>query len=105
MKDTYGLIGCLRAKEGEVENLAKILLEAADLMKTAEGCFTYLVCRDDEKPNTVIINELWTTKEAHDASLSVPGVRELIGKAMPLLEEMPKGGQELKILGGHFNNL
>jgi len=31
----------------------------------------------------------------------MPEVRQLIQQAMPLLDGMPTGGQELTILGGH----
>ena len=40
------------------------------------------------------------SKEEHDNSLKVDGVRELIMKAMPLLDGQPTKGQEIEILGG-----
>lgn len=36
------------------------------------------------------------TKETHEASLAVAGVRELIGKAIPILAEMPRKGVEIQ---------
>ena len=96
----YGLHGSLKAKEGQTEELAKILIKASELVATVKGCQLYVVGLDDTKPNTVWITEIWDTKEDHDNSLQVPGVRELIGTAMPLLDGQPEKGQELSILGG-----
>jgi len=97
----YGLHGKLTAQEGKVEELSSILLQAADLMKNADGCHLYMVSVDDSLPNTVWITELWDTETHHEESLSLPGVRELIAKAIPILGEQPSKGQELNVLGGH----
>ena len=96
----YGLHGKLVAQKGKGEELSKILLEAAALMKTAKGCHLYIVGIDNENPDEVWITEIWETKQDHDNSLNVPGVKELIGKAIPILNESPKQGQEWSILGG-----
>jgi quinol monooxygenase YgiN len=96
----YGLNGSFEAKEGKKTELAEILLEAADLMKSAKGCHLYMISFDKNKPNQVCVTEIWDNQADHDDSLNLPGVRELIGKAMPLLAGMPQKGQELEILGG-----
>lgn len=96
----YGLHGKLVAKDGRGEALARILLEAAALMESAPGCHLYAVSLNRADPNQVWVTEIWDSKADHDNSLSLPGVRELIGKAMPLLDGSPQGGQELKVLGG-----
>jgi len=96
----YGLHGKLAAKEGKGKELAQILLNASALMKSAKGCHLYVVGIDDNQPDEVWVTEIWDSKEDHDNSLSVPGVRELIGTAMPILAGPPQKGQELKILGG-----
>lgn len=48
----------------------------------------------------IYVTEIWDSKEDHDNSLKVEGVRELIMSAMPILDEQPTKGQELEILGG-----
>ncbi|MGB0862614.1 MAG: putative quinol monooxygenase [Saprospiraceae bacterium] len=98
----YGLQGGFEAKEGQKEQLAEILLEAADLMKSAQGCRLYAVSFDTNQANQVCVTEIWDSKEDHDNSLNLAGVRELIGKAIPLLAGNPTKGQELEILGGFF---
>lgn len=96
----YGLHGHLQAKEGKNEELAAILIKASELVSTAKGCKLYVIASDGTKPNTIWITEIWDSKEDHDNSLQVSGVRELIGTAMPLIDGKPELGQELSILGG-----
>jgi quinol monooxygenase YgiN len=96
----YGLHGKLTATPGNGNKLADILLEAAQLVSTAKGCYLYLVSQDETTPDAVWVTEVWEQKEDHDASLQVAGVKELIAQAMPLLQGRPEKGQELQILGG-----
>ncbi|WNJ17751.1 putative quinol monooxygenase [Pontibacter sp. G13] len=96
----YGLIGSFQAIDGAGEQLAGILLQAAELMRSADGCQLYAVGQSPDQSDTIWVMEIWDSQEAHDQSLGLPGVRELIGQAMPLLAAPPKGGQALEILGG-----
>lgn len=97
----YLLHGKLTASTGNGPQLAAILLEASELIKTAKGCKLYVVSNDALNVNDVWITEIWDSKEDHDQSLNVPGVKELIGKAMPILAGQPQKGQELELIGGH----
>lgn len=94
----YLLHGALSAKAGKANELAEILLEASQLVSTAKGCKLYVISTDGS--DKVFVTEIWDSKEDHDNSLSIPGVREFIGKAVPLLEDQPEKGQELNLLGG-----
>ncbi len=96
----YGLLGKLKAKEGNGEELASILLQAAHLVSTAKGCRLYLISKAENDDDAVWVTEVWDSKEDHDNSLRVEGVRALISQALPILAEMPQKGQELQILGG-----
>jgi len=96
----YGLHGCLRAKPGNGESLAGLLLEAATVMRDNEACHLYLVSQDHDDPEAIYVTEVWDSKEDHDESLSMEGVPQLISAAMPLLEGKPSGGTVLDILGG-----
>jgi len=96
----YGLHGHFKSKPGTREELAEILLKAAELMGKAQGCHLYLVSLDSAQSDTVWVTEIWDSKEDHDNSLTLPGVKELITQAMPLLDGMPQPGQKLTILGG-----
>ena len=96
----YLLHGKLNAIAGKTEELSNILLAASKLVSTAKGCKLYVVGKDNEDQAAVYITEIWDSKEDHDISLKVEGVRELIMKAMPILDGPPIKGQELEILGG-----
>ncbi len=93
---SYGLHGKLTAKAGK----ARILLEASELMESAKGCRLYAISMDNTNPDEVWVTEIWDNKQAHDSSLNVPGVKELIGKAIPILEGSQQKGQELEVIGG-----
>ncbi len=97
----YGLIGKLTAQPGKGEQLAAILVEASELMKNAKGCMQYLVSLSEDDPDAVQIVEVWQSREDHDLSLAYPGVKELIGRAMPILNGSPQKGVTLKVIGGH----
>ncbi|WP_162052018.1 putative quinol monooxygenase [Pontibacter pamirensis] len=96
----YGLHGKLMATEGNGEKLSSILLQASELVSTAKGCHLYMVSKDKSDRNAVWVTEVWDSKEDHDNSLNVEGVRELIAQAMPILSGRPEPGQELEIQGG-----
>ena len=96
----YGLTGKLQAQTGKGPELASILMRAAELMHQAKGCYLYVVGLDKQDPDLVWINEVWDSKEDHDNSLNIPGCRELISQAIPILAGPPQKGAELEILGG-----
>jgi quinol monooxygenase YgiN len=99
MMNKYGLYGKLQAKTGKGPDLNELLLEAAKLMETEKGCLFYIVSRNSDTPDAVYVIEVWDNKEAHDESLKLPRVRELITRAMPLIDGKPEG-ITLEVLGG-----
>ena len=96
----YLLHGKLTAKQGHRDELASILIDASKLVSTAKGCKIYVIGLDKDDINSVYVTEIWDSKEDHDNSLNVKGVKELITKAIPILDGKPSTGQELKVLGG-----
>jgi quinol monooxygenase YgiN len=87
----FGMVGTLATAPENREALLHILTQAADLMRDVDGCLLYAVCKDANDESLVWVMELWTSKAAHDESLSQPRVRELIGQAMPMLTGNPDG--------------
>ncbi|SHN09066.1 Quinol monooxygenase YgiN [Cyclobacterium lianum] len=96
----YLLNGKLTARPGHQDALAEILLEASKLVASARGCHLYVIGKEKNDSQSVYVTEIWDSKEDHDNSLKVAGVRELITQAMPLLDGPPAKGQELEIIGG-----
>jgi molybdate transport system substrate-binding protein len=78
----YGLIGKLITVDGERDALIAILLQATARMP---GCRSYIVAKDNADPNGLWITEVWDSKESHDASLSLPSVRDAIARGRPLI--------------------
>lgn len=97
----YGYQGKLKAKTGKGAELAEILLEAAESISGVKGCHMYMVSLDVADRDIIWVTEVWDSKEDHDNSLKAPGVKELIGRAMPLFDAQPQKGQELEIIGGY----
>jgi len=84
------MLGKLTAERGKGDELAAILLEAAELLGTDENCLLYVVNRVDRQPDTVLVTEAWRGEEAHRASLEREEVRALISRAGPLLAGPPE---------------
>ena len=99
MANKYGLYGKLQAQAGKGKELGEILLKAATLMENAKGCILYIVNKAADNPDGIYVIEVWDSKEDHDNSLKLPGVRELITQARPILDGKPEG-VALEVLGG-----
>jgi quinol monooxygenase YgiN len=80
--DMYGLIGKMIAAPGKRDELISILLEG---VATMPGCLSYIVAKDTGDANAIWITEAWDGKASHDASLSLPSVKEAIAKGGPLI--------------------
>lgn len=81
---TYGLFGTMTAAPGRGEDLVAHLLRAADQVRAFPDCLLYLIATT-ERPDEVAVTEMWRTREAHDASLTDPGVQALIAEVRPIL--------------------
>ena len=87
----YAMIGSFETKPENRETLVEILLKAAEMMNELDDCQMYIVNKDAEDAGRVWVYEMWTSKAAHDNSLTLLQVRELISQAMPLLVGQPEG--------------
>ncbi|WP_052229810.1 antibiotic biosynthesis monooxygenase [Streptomyces sp. CT34] len=97
--DKVGLYVKFRAQTGQGNALLKVLLAAADLMADAPGCELYVVNTASGVDDVVWVTEIWRCAADHEGSLSVAGVKELIGQAMPLLAGPPER-IDLRPVGG-----
>ena len=82
----YGIYTRHTAKPGQRDNLVANLLRAADQQRDNEDCIHFVVNTTDE-PDVLWVNVVWSSKEAHDASLQREEVRALIGEARQFLSE------------------
>ncbi len=82
MAANYGLIGQMLAQPGQREALIAILSEGTGTMP---GNVAYLVGEDSANPDAIWIVEIWESREAHTASLTLPAVQAAIAKGRPLI--------------------
>ncbi len=93
----YGLIGKIRATPGRRDELAAILLESTADMP---GCLSYVVAHDPSDDDACWITEVWTDRESHQASLSLPAVQDAISRARPIIAGFGERF-ETEPIGGH----
>jgi len=94
----YGYFGSMKTKPGHRDEVVRILLAASEGLRDA-GCHVYAVGVADDDDQTIWVNEVWDSKEHHDASLQLPETRAAIGQAMPLLAG-EFTSREITVLGG-----
>jgi quinol monooxygenase YgiN len=95
----YGLCGKLVATPGQGEVLTGHLLDAAAALGHVDACRLYLVSRDPADADAVWVVEVWDSQEAHEASLLLDAVQQLIARARPVIAAMGER-IELQTLGG-----
>ncbi|MGJ9411826.1 putative quinol monooxygenase [Aeromicrobium sp. CF4.19] len=94
---TFANAGSLGTAPGRRDELVAHLTRRSDAL-AAIGCLAYEVGVNHDHPDTVFVLELWTSEQAHRASLELPEVQESIATAMPLLSgEM--GGFHFDVAG------
>jgi quinol monooxygenase YgiN len=99
--DRLGLHGKVTAHPGQRDTLVDVLLKAAELVGNAPGCELYFVATSPTEADAIWVTEVWRSETDHKASLSVPGVKELISRGRPLIAAMeqvrstPIGGKGL----------
>jgi quinol monooxygenase YgiN len=64
------------------------------------GCLSYIIAKDTNDANAIWITKAWDGKASHDASLSLPTVRDAIGRGRPLIAGFSDGVVTTPV-GGH----
>lgn len=97
----YGAYVKFTAKPGQRDALSDILLEAAAAARTVKECEVYIINVSEAEPDAVWVTEVWSSAEAHKASLDDPKTKASIARAMPLIAGVesipvvPVGGKGL----------
>lgn len=81
---TFANVGTLETVPGKRDLLVDILTRRSDDLDQA-GCLLYEVGVNEENPDAVFVAELWTSAQAHQASLNLDSVQAAIQEARPLL--------------------
>jgi quinol monooxygenase YgiN len=98
----YGLQGRFTAQPGKGDELAALLLEAANAMRRLDDCLLYVIGRVPDEADAVLVYEVWASSEAHTASLDNEETKAAIARGRPLIAGMsdrvefePAGGKGL----------
>lgn len=93
----YGVIGQMTSTPGQRDALIALLAVGSQDMP---GNLAYLIAKDNADADAIWITEIWTSAEAHQASLKLPQVQAAIAKARPIIagfgtraEVTPVGGK------------
>lgn len=89
---TFANVGTLGVRPGKRDEVVAILTRRNAQLNEA-GCLLYEVGISEDEPDTVFVAELWTSAEAHRASLQLDSVQAAIQQAMPLLSGQMGGNQ------------
>jgi len=83
----WGLIVKMTAAPGKREELIAILEEGT---RNMPGCLSYVVAKDSADENTIWVTEIWDSMASHDASLSLPSVKNVIPQIKPMVAGLDK---------------
>ncbi|MEF3303297.1 putative quinol monooxygenase [Paenibacillus sp. GYB003] len=94
----FGMIVKFTTKPGRRDALVDILLNGAASEQATTECEQYIVHVSDNEPDAVWVTEIWSSPEAHEASLAREETKASIERAMPLIAGVE--ATKLKPLGG-----
>ena len=83
----YGLIAKLTAIPGKRDELIAILEKGT---RNMSGCRSYILAKDAADENVVWVTEIWDSAASHDASLTLPAVKDAIAQGKPLIAGFEK---------------
>jgi quinol monooxygenase YgiN len=96
----FGMISRITAQPGQRDALAALLAPGEGRLP---GLLSYIVARDPKDADVLYVTEAWESREAHAASLQLPGVQAAIARGRPLIakfdriaETEPVGGIGLR---------
>jgi quinol monooxygenase YgiN len=82
---TWGNMGTLKVRPEARDTVIAVLTRPKPELREA-GCLVYEVGANEANPDLVYVLEVWTSAEAHRASLGLDSVREALHEALPLLD-------------------
>ncbi|MFT8879019.1 MAG: antibiotic biosynthesis monooxygenase [Oenococcus sp.] len=76
----------MQTTKGNGSQLLQLLLKASKELEPVGNCFCYIVGMNQNEPDAVYVYEVWKDEAAHNDSLKLPAVRNLIEAAGPILD-------------------
>ena len=78
----WGLLGRMKDQPGKRDELVAVLKESS---RGVPGKLVYLIQLEQDDPDAFWINEVWASRAAYDACLTLPQVVRGMERARPLL--------------------
>lgn len=82
-----GMIAKITVLPGRRDEITRILKESAPDM---QGCLSYVVAKDAADENTIWVTEVWDSMASHDASLSLPAVKNAMPRAKAVVSNFER---------------
>jgi quinol monooxygenase YgiN len=95
-KNMYGLIVKLKIISGRRDDVIRLLHGSTIGMP---GRFSYIVAKDATDEDLIWVTEIWDTVASHDASLSLPSVRNVFPQVKPLVAAFDKVAVTIPVAG------
>lgn len=92
----WGLIAKLTVVPGRRDEMIGILKESA---ANLPGCFSYVVAKDSADENVIWATEVWDSVASHEASLSLPAVKNAIPRGKTLVSNFEKIAVTIPVWG------
>ena len=83
----YGLIAKLTAVPGKRNELIAVLKDGA---KNMPGCLSYVLAKDSADERLLWVTEIWDSEASHNASLTLPAVKNAMAQGKPLIAGFEK---------------
>ncbi|MGW4803394.1 putative quinol monooxygenase [Kitasatospora sp. NPDC004272] len=87
----FSVYGRMTALPGRRDELVAVLLDGFRVSGEAGGLLDYSINTAFDDPDTVWLTQLWTDKEAHDATTRSEAVAVVTRRVGPLLAGKPEG--------------
>jgi quinol monooxygenase YgiN len=78
----WGMIAKITTAQGKRDEMISLLQESATDLP---GCLSYVVAKDSTDENVLWVSETWQSQVSHDASLSLPQVRNAVSGSRALV--------------------
>ena len=95
----YGLIAKMTLLPGKREGLIALLAESSANMP---GCFSYVIAKDLASEDILWVTEVWESKAAHDASLTLRAVQAVMPKVKPMVATFERVAETEPVAGLPF---
>ena len=92
----WGMIAKITTTAGKRDEFIRLLRESAAGMP---GCLSYVVAKDAADENVVWVTEVWDAKSSHDASLSLPAVKNAIPQSKALVASFERVAETRPVWG------